>query len=257
MKLNHIKDSFNNRKMEPSAGAWDQLASRLDQEEKKTKKPVLLWLSAIAAVLIFAILIYPALSNDMETVKNTNEVVVEDSQNEPASSNSMEQVRMNTSNVIDQTVETTTNKDAFASVIRKEETQTSIFNKRPETVDKEQKLDLTATTIEKPITNSREEKLNSNSLLDDNSMNPALLNPVAQSTARKLTAEEEMELLLKEAYKNLPVTEYVEKPMNVDQLIREAEWDAETDRRNRVNDLIFDKLGKLKAEALTLIDRNK
>jgi hypothetical protein len=256
MKLNHIKNSFDNRKIEPSAGAWDQLASRLDQEEKKTKKPILFWLSAIAAVLIFAVLIYPAVSNDIETVENNNEVVLEDVKNKPAGSYSKEQVKMNNTNVIDQPVETITNKDVFASVIKKEEPQTSISNKRLETIDKKQKLDLTAITIEKPITNFKEEKLNSNSLLDDNSVNPALLDLVDQATAKKITAEEEMELLLKEAYKNLPVTEYVEKSMNVDQLIREAEWDAETDRRNRVNDLIFDKLGKLKAEALTLIDGN-
>ncbi|MEN8815619.1 MAG: hypothetical protein ABF274_01945 [Nonlabens sp.] len=257
MKLNHIKNSFDNRKIEPSAGAWDQLVSRLDQEERKNKKPLIYWLSAVAAVLIFAMFVYPVVTNDIEAEEKINEVVVEDSQNKPASSYSKEQDMINPTKVIDSTLNTTISKEAFASVTNNKEAQTSISkSKKLETIDKKQKTDLIATTIEKPITNFKEEKLNSNSLLDDNSVNPELMNSIAQTTSKKLTAEEEMELLLKEAYKNLPETEYVEKSMNVDQLIREAEWDAETDRRNRVNDLIFDKLGKLKAEALTLIDGN-
>lgn len=258
MKLNHIKDSFDNRKIEPSAGAWDQLASRLDQEEKKSKKPVLFWLGAIAALLIFAVFIYPVVNNDIEAVENNNEVVIEGSQNKPASSYSKEQIRPNPTNMIDPVVPAPSSVEAIASTNHKEKTQTSTLqNMKLETVKDEKKVDLTATTIKKPLTNSIEKQPIRNTLIDDNSVNPELANSVAQTTPKKLTAEEEMELLLNEAMQNYSSTEVTVKQMNVEQLIREAEWDAETDRRNRVNDLIFDKLGKLKAEALTLIDGNK
>ncbi|MEP2970208.1 MAG: hypothetical protein ABJO82_11775, partial [Nonlabens ulvanivorans] len=75
MKLNNIKNTFEKREIKPSAGSWDVLSARLDEDDKKSKKPVVIyWLSAIAAIFIAALLLYPSLSN--ETIINSDDKIV-------------------------------------------------------------------------------------------------------------------------------------------------------------------------------------
>jgi uncharacterized protein HemX len=78
MKLNTLKNSFEKRQIEPSTTAWSQLASRLDQEEKKNKKPVIYWLSAIAAAVVVGLVLYPFFSSDVNRIEKHNQLVVEE-----------------------------------------------------------------------------------------------------------------------------------------------------------------------------------
>ena len=49
----HVKEKLDEREIQPSAGSWDKLSSRLDDSEKSSGRK--LWISAIAAVVVLLI----------------------------------------------------------------------------------------------------------------------------------------------------------------------------------------------------------
>ncbi|MEP2969813.1 hypothetical protein, partial [Nonlabens ulvanivorans] len=74
---------------------------------------------------------------------------------------------------------------------------------------------------------------------------------------KQLTAEEEMELLLNKAMGKVEVTEVAVKTINPDKLLRETEWDIESDNRSKLQNSIQGGLNFLRAEAVAIVDRNK
>lgn len=63
-----IKDKLENRRLKPSANAWENLSKRLDhQDKKKNNKPV--WWLGIAASLIGVLLIVSQFTNKVETIE--------------------------------------------------------------------------------------------------------------------------------------------------------------------------------------------
>ena len=259
MKLNNIKDSFENRKIEPSANAWDQLASRLDQEEKKDKKPVIYWLSAIAAALVFGFFLYPLVTNQIDKTEKQNEIVVED-KNTTIEANSFQNKEVVTQDIII--------KENEIALVENGNTKKNISSEKNTTRKKSNFNDSKAKfTKNKTSTNSEiaaadlaptaKEKAKNNYIPEDNSIDPAIANAITQNKTQPLTAEQEMELLLSKALKNNRLNEVAVEEVNIDRLLRETEWDIEADRRNRVNDIIYDQLGKLKSEAFALVGANK
>tara|TARA_R110000868_G_scaffold48950_1_gene158299 strand:+ start:741 stop:1505 length:765 start_codon:yes stop_codon:yes gene_type:complete len=64
----NIKDKLENRRLKPSADAWDKLSGRLDhQDKKKNNKPV--WWLGIAASIIGVLLIVSQFTNKVETIE--------------------------------------------------------------------------------------------------------------------------------------------------------------------------------------------
>ena len=257
MKLNNIKNSFENRRIEPSANAWDQLASRLDQEEKKSKKPVLFWVGAIAAVLILGVFIYPMLSSDIVIKEDlSNEVVID--KTEPAEVIPVHKVKVNPVIDIedDQLKNINDSQQAVALIKEKNEKSKSIITNNNL---KDNKVEDTGAVIINPkdktaiAFNHGAE----NSLIEDSSIDPRITVEVVEARPKKLTAEEEMELLLNQAIKEVETKEYATKDLNIDQLVRETEWDIEADRRNRFNNYLYDQLGKLKKEAVATLTGKK
>lgn len=252
MKLKNIKNSFNNREIEPSTGAWDQLASRLDQEEKKKKKPFIYWLGAIAAIFILGVIVYPFINGDSTTPNsNENTIVLEDV-------NSINETNLKNNELA---VESKLN---LEEKIENSPVKSVINNTTPTTVSEKRKLKRSSqvANVTKPSENKQSvtkesniKEIRTNSIIEDSSINPLLSNPITQVGPKKLTTEEEMELLLNEAMQNTPKTVIAAKEYNIDQLVRESEWDLEADKRNKVNSAIFNQLGKLKNEALTLISK--
>ena len=252
MKLNNIKDSFNNREINPSTGAWDQLASRLDQQEKNKKKPFIYWLGTIAAIFILGVILYPFFNGDTSTPdSNENTIVLEDvnsiNETNPKNNELAVESKLN--------LEEKTENSPVKSLINNT-TPTTVSEKR------KQKRSSLVANVSKPSENKQSvikesyvKEIRTNPTIEDSSINPSLSNPIAQVAPKKLTAEEEMELLLNEAMQNTPKTVIATKEYNIDQLVRESEWDIEADRRNKVNSAIFNQLGKLKNEALTLISK--
>ncbi|WP_298951558.1 hypothetical protein [uncultured Nonlabens sp.] len=254
MKLKNIKNSFNNREINPSTGAWDQLAARLDQEEKNKKKPFIYWLGAIAAIFILGVVLYPFLNGSSITLEsNENTIVLEDTTPTKESTGKKSDIALEKKLDFEEKTESSVEKQLI-----KNTTLTAVSEKRKQKRSSHI-ASVSKTIVNKQIVNeeSTVKEIKPNSIIEDSSINPLLSNPIAQTTPKKLTAEEEMELLLNEAMQNTPKTVIATKEYNIDQLVRESEWDIEADRRNRVNNLIFDQLGRLKAEAVVIISGNK
>jgi uncharacterized membrane protein len=261
MKLNNIKDSFENRKIEPSASAWDQLASRLDQKDKKDKKPVIYWLSAIAAAVVVGLVLYPFFSSDMNRIEKHNQLVIEENKPpvEAADSQNKEAIQQEL---------LTTHKEAEIALeegwkINKEASSAKTLSKN-EAITNDYKVKAFKNTL---ITNpgitqtgiavNDKETTPGTYYPKDNSIDPAIANAITQNKTQTLTAEQEMELLLSKALKYASINEVAVEEVNIDRLLRETEWDIEADRRIKINNTIFDQLGKLKSEAFALVGANK
>ena len=259
MKLNKIKDSFENRKIEPSASAWDQLASRLDQKEKKDKKPVIYWLGAIAAALVFGFFLYPLVTNQIDKTEKQNEIVVEE-KNTTIEASSPQNKEAITQDIIikenEIALEENGNTKKNISSEKTSSRKKSNFND-PKAKFTKNKTSINSEIAAADLGPTAKGKSKKSYIPEDNLIDPAIANAITQNKAQPLTAEQEMELLLSKALKNVRLNEVAVKEINIDRLLRETEWDIEADRRNRVDDIIYDQLGKLKSEAFTLIGGNK
>lgn len=261
MKLNNIKKSFEDRKIEPSTTAWSQLASRLDQEEKKNKKPVIYWLSAIAAAVVLGLVLYPFLSSDVNSIEKHNQLVVEENKTpieatDPQNKEAIQQGPL------------TTHKEAQIALeedwkIKKEASHKKSLSKNNLITNPHKGIALKNTLVTNSIikhtgiTVVDKETTPQSYYPEGNPIEPIIANKVAQSTPQALTAEEEMELLLRQAIKNTSISEIDVKKINVAQLLRETEWDIEADRRIKIDNTIFDQLDKLKSEAFALVGANR
>jgi hypothetical protein len=261
MKLNNIKDSFENRKIEPSASAWDQLASRLDQEEKKDKKPEIYWLGAIAAALVFGFFLYPLVTNPIDTTEKQNEIVVEE-KNTTIEANSFQNKELVTQDIITKDKENEIALEENGNIKKNISSENNTTRKKSNFNDPKAKFTKNKTSINSEIAAAdlgptAKEKAKKSYIPEDNLIDPAIANAITQNKAQPLTAGQEMELLLSKALKNVRLNEVAVEEINIDRLLRETEWDIEADRRNRVNDIIYDQLGKLKSEAFALVGANK
>ncbi|WOI21842.1 hypothetical protein [Nonlabens ulvanivorans] len=255
MKLNNIKNTFEKREIKPSAGSWDVLSARLDEDDKKSKKPVVIyWLSAIAAIFIAALLLYPSLSN--ETIINSDDKIVNT-------------LPLNTDNAKDDLLivepklerdknidvastvntEVQNNDDSNNNAIKNQSIAQN--NKQPKTVNS--KVKDQAINVQNPASS-----LNIDKALSKGNEDTAMASVSNQHIIEKqLTAEEEMELLLNKAMGKVEVTEVAVKTINPDKLLRETEWDIESDNRSKLQNSIQGGLNFLRAEAVAIVDRNK
>lgn len=256
MKLNNIKNTFEKREIKPSAGSWDALSARLDEDDKKSKKPVVIyWLSAIAAIFIAALLLYPSLTNDAIMDSDNNEVVNTLPLDEDINSNDMMFVEPKLDETENSDVASTVNTDVH---INDESSNNAIKNqsiaqnnKQPKTVNSKLKNDIqtvqnsaSAIVIDEPLSNVNE----------DTAMASV---PDQHIIEKQLTAEEEMELLLNKAMGKVEITEVAVKTVNPDKLLRETEWDIESDNRSKLQNSIQGGLNFLRAEAVAIVDRNR
>tara|TARA_R110002012_G_scaffold284130_2_gene474801 strand:- start:1165 stop:1926 length:762 start_codon:yes stop_codon:yes gene_type:complete len=253
MKLNNIKNTFEKREIRPSAGSWDVLSARLDEDDKKSKKPVVIyWLSAIAAIFIAALLIYPSLTNDALINSDNNEVVNTLPVDVDITNEDMIIVEPKLENTdVASTVNTDVhiNDESSNNVIKNQSIAQN--NKQPKTVNSKLKNDIqtvqnsaTAIVIDEPLLNVNE----------DTAMASV---PDQHIIEKQLTAEEEMELLLSKAMGKVEITEVAVKTVNPDKLLRETEWDIESDNRSKLQNSIQGGLNFLRAEAVAIVDRNR
>ncbi|PQJ30954.1 hypothetical protein BST92_02960 [Nonlabens arenilitoris] len=256
MKLNNIKNTFEKREIKPSAGSWDALSARLDEDDKKSKKPVVIyWLSAIAAIFIAALLLYPSLTNDALMDSDNNEVVNTLPLDEDINSNDMMFVEPKLDETENSDVASTVNTDVHINdessnnVIKNQSIAQN--NKQPKTVNSKLKNDIqtvqnsaSAIVIDEPLSNVNE----------DTAMASV---PDQHIIEKQLTAEEEMELLLNKAMGKVEITEVAVKTVNPDKLLRETEWDIESDNRSKLQNSIQGGLNFLRAEAVAIVDRNR
>ncbi len=243
MKLNNIKKSLDQRSIAPRADSWEKLSQRLDEAtvQQPSKKPFTYWIAAVAAVLIIAIMVVAQVSNKVETtntrvVKQNNVPAVEKSMHAPLNEvNSKPQgyQRHTTSDTQKSAVAATQNKSQQVQqqpVVIKEELPINNQTNRQQTVQDANNSALTAAIA------AQENKVESV---------PAAL---------KLTAAQEADVLLERAMGSLKTSKKSSTTVvHADRLLQETEWDIEADRRNRIEHMLLDQFGKLKAHATTLV----
>lgn len=259
MKLKNIKDSFNEREIQPGADSWQKLSAQLDAADKNKKRPYLYWLGAVAAIIIVALMVYPAINRvDMVETSPDSQLVIDES-----STNSKTDKKDDNSPQIEVAVEVNLNSELREqeNSIEKERETAPAVKKTPVTPQVKQALAQARSFKRNPVKVNTSTTV-SKPLLDD----PKPLNKVeaidmtANATVENkqpLTADQEAALLLKGLLENSSNgTSVATHSIKPEQLLRETEWDVEADRRNRLNKELKDGLGRLKNEAFALIGVN-
>lgn len=263
MKLKHIKKSFEERKIAVKDTSWDSLAARLDAAEAKQSKPALYYLMAIAAIIVLALFIYPLLNKDIIPQQDQNEMVID----EGDSSNNAADLKSENDMLKSDRISLTKESDLIIEsqpVSPKKET----FQKKSGTTNSKDAIvasktvkaivvDNIETSVKQaPNLSGKKEHLLSNRSKETTS---SLFTIAAnQDNMLQNSLDQEMDVLLNEALKKQTLLKTSIEPQDsyVLQLVRETEWDIQSDRRNKVDIFIFDQLGKLKTEAYALVDRN-
>jgi hypothetical protein len=82
--------------------------------------------------------------------------------------------------------------------------------------------------------------------------------PQVKTQTTKLTAAQEADMLLERAMGKLKTqqTGVASKTVDPAKLLLETQWDIDAEKRNRVENILLDQFGKLKAQAIAIIDRN-
>lgn len=255
MKLKNIKDTFESREIQPSAGSWDALASRLETEENKNKKPLMFWLGAIAAILIAALLIYPALNDNNKVDQQIDDTIVtiEDKDQENSSDVSVPDAIEVNQTIKNQQKEGLVINEAIATqkeeVISKKsplQKQYVAQTSQNESLKKEKIQQEVEQIINDPLT---KESIHKN--IDDTAITS---NQKSQVIEKVLTAEEEMELLLNNAMNKVEQPVIAVKDINPDLLLMETEWDIESDKRSKLQNSLQNGLNFLKAEAVAIVE---
>jgi len=244
MNLNNIKDKFNDREIQPGADSWEKLSQRLDRTDAQSKKPILLWLTAAAAVLVLGLTTVPSLFSHTDVTPLDRQMVIETPEVETPlrrepyfESNSPESV-----------------KETVPEVAREKEAIATVEN----TTKATQK---TAETKKAPISSIQDIALEQP---EKAAVHPTTLQTgVAQAAPEVLVPTEpqtpfnEANALLDKALKQVQGKEAMATTINPTKLLRETEWDLEAQRHNRLENTLLDGLGRLKREAVALIDRNQ
>lgn len=253
MKLKNIKDKFDDREIQPSSDSWERLSSRLDGEKKSSRKPLVIWFSAIAAVIVLGLTIVPALSfnNDVEPIKN--QMVIEDDSNEKNTEQKDETEIINApvqnfeSSIVDNNKEVIKTERKPEAAIRKPARNQNQKNQRTDLAIQKPKVDLlkteeleTAIALETPSIS--ETKAIDSQLSEADKLLNAALNRLSVESSNASTNG---------------IAANNSKSINPQKLLRETEWDLEANKRNRLENTLLDGLGRLKREAVALIDRNQ
>jgi hypothetical protein len=254
MKLNNIKKSFDQRNLAPSPGSWDKLAQRLDNEQKNKKRPYLYWLGAVAAAVIIALMIIvPVFTNPVDSindsvVKQDGKPVIENKVNTPKPDTSDENEVVDAKTM--QTQENAVATQPTKTITSKKSQQTTLQTSNSQLAQSEKN--------NQEVKNSKPMQLNTNT-----NRNTAVAvqeqkeTGIGSTATTKLTAAQEADLLLERAMKKTQLqTTVTSAKVDPSKLLMETQWDIEADRRNRVENILQDQFGKLKAHAVAIIIKN-
>jgi hypothetical protein len=254
MKLNHIKDKFDDREIQPSDASWEKLSQRLDADQKYNKKPIIIWFAAIAAVVVLGLTVVPSLFVTNSRLPVERQVNIE---NQPMQENlegnySIQQIK---------------------DPIQKPESNIAATEEVEEVkVDKNRK-----TIIQEPVgTKTRKIQNSAIAILEPKNIKPnnEVLNEAMALENQEVLEPRNLKSKLSEsdALLNAALNKFssqsldtsfnsiaINKTRSIDpqKLLRETEWDLEARNRNRLENTLLDGLGRLKREALALIDREQ
>ncbi len=247
MKPENIKTRFEQREIQPSAPAWDALSSRLDKKQHKNQKSMLVyWTSSVAAAIALLLGGYFSLHFNNTVDATDQQVVIEKPQQTTSS-----------------TIQVVTGKEKNAELTEQVSIVKEDTTKQDLTVIENETIDPIAAATGQNTVISAGKKLKANplSLAVNESKNSIRLNDVTNFPKTPIynSIEEEADQLLADALQQLTdESEETEKySLSATQLLREAEWDIEFDRRHRIDRSLRDKLGEAKKDALAFIGINR
>ncbi len=241
MKLNNIKDKFEDREIQPSPASWEKLSQRLDHNDKKSKKPVLLWLVAAAAVLVLGLTVVPSLFTTTQVTPIDNHMVVETPEVESPEAKETEEEPDQ-----QKIPEVYKEKEAIATADKtKKATQKTNVTK---TASLKINQDIALAQPQGEISNSSD--------LQTGVAQVEKVDLKMETATGPETPFNEADALLNQALKNVQVREATATTINPNKLLRETEWDIQAEKHNRLENTLLDGLGRLKREAVALIDRN-
>ena len=252
MKLSSIKKSLGERVIAPSPASWDKLAQRLDNEQKTKKRPYLYWLGAVAAAVVVALMIIvPVFSNSADSindsfVKQDVKPVIENKLDTPkpdvSDENNVADIKTKQTQekaVATQTTKTVTSKKLQQTTLRQSNSQLAHSETSNQEVENKKAVQV--------ITNRN------TAVAVQKQKEVVMVNAVTT----KLTAAQEADLLLERAMKKTQLqTTITSAKVDPAKLLMETQWDIEADRRNRVENILQDQFGKLKAQAVAIIIKN-
>lgn len=244
MKLNNIKKTLDQRSITPSADSWDKLSQRLDAvaAQKQTKKPFAYWIGAVAAVLVIALVVVAQVSKRVET---TNPSVVK--QNDTPAIEKIMDVPVNTLNRDAQNKQELINNQPITNAVAAIQYKLQQEPRQPLRPAKKDSQVVNQSTTSVTIQNSAASTISTAIVLQES-------NVESKPIALKLTAAQETDLLLERAMGSLKTSRQTSTAVvHADRLLQETEWDIEADRRNRVENMLLDQFGKLKAHAASLV----
>lgn len=231
----NIKDKLENRRLKPSADAWDTLSDRLDnQDKKKNNKPV--WWLGIAASIIGVLFVVSQFTNkveDIEPVIVDSPEQIENKQIEPLSPTEKEENQQETIN------EKTNETSDYKKILKEKSVIINEMNtNQPETAiavqetKKEEKDIIHNTSVEaiKEELSFEEQKIQDvvakvNALKDDN---------VA-------VTDDDINALLLEAQKEIKLNKIINQTTGVvdaNALLQDVEADLDQSFRNKVFEAI-------------------
>lgn len=250
MKLNNIKKSFDERVIAPSSDSWDKLAQRLDNEQKTKKRPYLYWLGAVAAAIVIALMIIvPVFTNSTDSINDS--VVKQDTI--PVIENNSSIAKKDTD--VENKVVNTTAIQNQESTIATKPTKTLTAKESQQTVQQQNNSQLAQNEVNKQgemTKNSVQVYTNTAVVVQEQK---EII--VGSAATTKLTAAQEADLLLERAMATLKTqpTGVASKSIDPKKLLMETQWDIDAEKRNRLENMLLDQFGKLKAQVVTLVDK--
>lgn len=252
MKLNNIKKSFDERVIAPSPASWDKLAQRLDNEQKTKKRPYLYWLGAVAAAVVIALMIIvPVFTNSADSINDS--VVKQDAK--PVIENKVDTPKPDVSY-----------KNNVADVKTKQTQETAVATQPTKTVKSKKSQQTTLQTANSQLAQSEknnQEVENNKAVQVSTNRNTAVAVQeqkeiiVGSAATTKLTAAQEADMLLERAMKKTQLqTTVTSAKIDPSKLLMETQWDIEIERHNRLDNMLIDQFGKLKAHAVAIIIKN-
>ncbi|KQC32802.1 hypothetical protein AAU57_05355 [Nonlabens sp. YIK11] len=252
MKLNNIKNKFDDREIQPSADSWDRLSERLSTIEKKKKQPVVLWLSGIAAILILGLLAAPAiLFND--TIDPTgSEIVIEETstQQKDLDLEAMEPVPV----IKEQPQDAVAITDKDAAVTDEVKAKRVPLESKKLPIQPKKVTDIASIERKDEII---EQNAIAASTTDFNTQETVEQEDTSSLNEVDQLLDNAMKKIARKKQINNSVAAISSSSVNPQKLLRETEWDIEAQNRNKLENTLLDGLGRLKREAVALIDRNQ
>ncbi len=256
MKLDDIKRGFGEREIQPSAGSWDKLSAKLDKENKKSRKSYLYWIGAVAAAIVIALMVYPAINDsfssgpmpseqmvdvDSDTVTKERSGKADDGDREKNSQLAVD-IKTEKAGAVDEKEGSTGFAPAASSVAQVTAPVTSEEKSAASLLKNKRKMGQN-----NPADQIKKLKIDAIAGVEQPESKP--------DAADMITAQQEAGALLNSLLgtSEIETTEVATHSIKPEQLLRETEWDLEAERRDRVNRGINQGLGILKNEAFALI----